>query len=210
MTESARQALSILRDTSQFQWYVVTFLLVVIYIYHAEARKKNWNVIFAGLALWGCDWFNEICNSLIFHFTEYAPLWGTPGKTAYLILIGLNIEITFMFLIMGVACSIILPEDKKTKIIGIPNRLFFAIFFATLSVFIEIILNHVGALTWDYSWWRATSPWLIWVFGYFYFFVVSYWVHDMKSVKNQAITVGCILGLDLICIVLFGPILKWI
>ena len=103
MTESAAQALSILRDPSLFQWYLIPFLLILIYIYHNEARHKNWNSIFAGLALWGCDWFNEIWNALVFHFTQYAPVWGAPGKTAYLILIGLNIEITMMFLIMGVA-----------------------------------------------------------------------------------------------------------
>ncbi len=133
MTESSAQALSILRDPSQFQWYIIPFLLVVIYVYHNEVRLKNWNAVFAGLALWGCDWFNEIWNALVFHFTQYAPVWGAPGKTAYLILIGLNIEISLMFLLMGVACSIILPEDRKLKILGMPNRLFYA-----------IILHHAG------------------------------------------------------------------
>jgi hypothetical protein len=30
---------------------------------------------------------------VILHFTQYAPAWGAPGQTAYLILIGLNIEL---------------------------------------------------------------------------------------------------------------------
>jgi hypothetical protein len=210
MTESSAQALSILRDPSQFQWYLVPFLLVIIYIYHNEARNKNWNAIFAGLALWGCDWFNEIWNALVFHFTQYAPVWGAPGKTAYLILIGLNIEICMMFLLMGVACSIILPPDRNLKILGVPNRWFFITLFTTLSVIVEIVLNAMGALTWDYPWWSVGAPWFIWVAGYFYFFLVSYWVYDMKTIRAKALTVGSILGFDLACLILFMGILKWI
>lgn len=210
MTESSAQALSILRDPSQFQWYIIPFLLVVIYVYHNEVRLKNWNAVFAGLALWGCDWFNEIWNALVFHFTQYAPVWGAPGKTAYLILIGLNIEISLMFLLMGVACSIILPEDRKLKILGMPNRLFYAITFTTLAVIVEILLNAIGALTWDYSWWSAKSPLLIWLIGYFYFFAVAYLVYDMKTIRSKVITVGAIFSLDVVCLVVFIGVLHWI
>lgn len=210
MTESSAQALSILRDPSNFQWYIIPLLLVVIYVYHNEVRLKNWNAVFAGLALWGCDWFNEIWNALVFHFTQYAPVWGAPGKTAYLILVGLNIEISLMFLLMGVACSIILPEDRKLRILGIPNRLFFAVAFTTMAVIVEMILNGMGALTWEYSWWSIKSPWLIWLIGYFYFFAVAYLVYDMKTIRAKAITVGAIFALDISCLVIFMGVLHWI
>jgi hypothetical protein len=210
MTDSALRSLSILRDPAQFQWYVVPLLLVVLYIYHNEARGKNWRVLFAGLALWGCDWFNEILNGLVFHFTGYAPVWGAPGKTAFLILIGLNIEICLMFLMMGIVSTIILPADRTLKIGGLPNRWFFALLFTTLAVIVEIVLNALGALTWDYPWWTAKAPWLIWTVGYFYFFAVAYWVHDMNTVRAQALTVGAILGFDLACLIVFLGILKWI
>lgn len=210
MTESSARALSILRDPSHFEWYLVPLLLVIFYIYHNEVRNRNWSVIFAGLALWGCDWFNEIWNGLVFHFTGYAPVWGAPGKTAFLILIGLNIEICMMFLMMGVVCTIVLPADRTLKIGGLPNRWFFAIFFTTLAVIVEIVLNALGALTWEYAWWGAGAPWLIWIVGYFYFFVVAYWVHDMKTVRAQALAVGAILGVDLALLVLFMGVLKWI
>ncbi|MGL4368288.1 MAG: hypothetical protein ACRCUT_01225, partial [Spirochaetota bacterium] len=74
MTASASQALSILRDTGQFQWYVVTLLLTVICFYTAEVRQKNYSAVLAGLALWGMDFFNELWNALVFHFTQYAPV----------------------------------------------------------------------------------------------------------------------------------------
>lgn len=209
-TEAAQQALSILRDPSQFKWYVIPLLLVVIYIYNVEIGKKNWNLFFAGLALWGMDWFNEIWNALVFHFTQYAPVWGAPGDTAYLILIGLNIEITMMFAIMGIAAAYALPEDKHLKILGLPNRWVFAIGYSILAVIIEIFLNLAGALTWEYPWWSIKAPWLIFLIGYLPFFVVAFWVHDMESVKKKAITTGSILGFDAACLIVFGAILGWI
>ena len=209
-TESAAQALSILRDASRFQWYVLPLFAIVVYVYAVEVERHNWSLVFAGLAFWGMDWFNEIWNGLVFHFTQYAPVWGTPGPTAYLILIGLNIEITFMFAIGGVAFAKMLPADKKLKILGLPNRLFFAIANAIFCVLIECVLNLIGALTWDYPWWNIGAPWLIFVFGYLTFFLVSFWVFDMESVKKQAITVGAILGVDVVSLILFAGILHWI
>lgn len=209
-TESAAQALKILRDGSLFQWYVIPLFALVVYVYASEIEKKNWSLVFAGLTYWGLDWFNEIWNGLVFHFTQYAPVWGTPGKSAFVILIGLNIEICFMFAIAGIVFAKMLPADKKLKIFGIPNRLFFAIAGSIFTVFVEVLLNAVGALTWEYSWWNASAPWLIFLFGYFYFFVVSFWVYDMTSIKKQAMTVSIIFGFDIFCLILFGAILKWI
>lgn len=208
-SESAQQALSHLRDPSDFQWYVIPLLLIVLYIYHDQIGRKNYSVVLAGLALWGMDWFNEIWNSLVFHFSGYAPVWAAPGKTAYLILIGLNIEISFMFAIMGVATTVMLPS-KETKIAGLPNRWFFAIFFSVLAVCVEYLLNAVGALTWDYPWWNRSAPWLIFLLGYLPFFVVAYWVHDMKCIKRQAAATGAIVAFDGLCLIVFGPVLGWI
>lgn len=210
MAESARQAQMILRDPSHFQWYVVPMLLIVLYIYSVEVERQNWSVLFGGLALWGMDWFNEIWNAIYFHFNKFAPVWGTPGATAYNILIGLNIEITFMFAVMGVFACKMLPKDKNLKILGIQNRLFFALLNSFLAVLIEVALNLAGALTWEHSWWNIRVPWLIFLIGYLPFFLVCFWVHDMKSVRNKAIAVGSILGFDALCLIIFGAILGWI
>ena len=77
-SESAQRALAILRDGSQFQWYVITLFAVAVYVYTVEVEKRNWNVLFGGLAFWGMDWFNETWNGLVFHFTGYAPV--RPAK----------------------------------------------------------------------------------------------------------------------------------
>jgi hypothetical protein len=209
-TESAAQALAILRDGSLFQWYVITLFALVVYVYANEVERRNWNLVFAGLAFWGMDWFNEIWNSLVFHFTQYAPVWGAPGKTAYLILIGLNIEICFMFAVAGITFAKMLPADRKARILGLPNRLFLALAGSAFCVLVEILLNAVGALTWDYPWWNAGAPWLIFLFGYLTFFLVSFWVYDMASRRKQLTVLALIYGVDLLALLIFGVGLRWI
>jgi hypothetical protein len=210
MTDFAKQALEILRDGSQFQWYVIPLLAIVVYIYVTEVEKRNWNLVFAGLAFWGMDWINEVINSIFFHLNGRAPFWGAPGDTAYLILIGLNIEIMFMFAFAGIAWSKMLLPDKRTKILGIPNRWFVAVSGSIFCVFIEVLLNAVDALTWDWSWWDANTPWLIFLFGYLTFFVVAFWVHDMDTVKKKITTVGAVWGIALALVLIFGVGLNWI
>jgi hypothetical protein len=211
MAESAKLALGILRDSSYFKWYIIPFIMIVIYVISVEIERRNWNVLFGGLAFWGMDWFNEIWNSLVFHFTNYAPVWGAPSSsTCYLILIGLNIEITLMFLIAGIAVAKMLPKDKNMKIIGIPNRWFFAVFNSILFVIVEIILNSIGVLSWEYSWWQAGFPFILFLIGYMPFFIACYWVHDMDSIKKKLIAIGTIFGVDVSALVIFGVILHWI
>ena len=210
MTPFAQQALEILRDGSQFQWYVIPLFAIVVYIYVNEIVKRNWNLVFAGLAFWGMDWINEIVNSIFFYLNGRAPFWGAPGETAYLILIGLNIEIMFMFSFAGIAWSKMLLPDKKTRILGIPNRWFIAIAGSVFCVFIEVLLNAVNALTWDWPWWDANTPWLIFVFGYLHFFIIAFWVHDMGTIKRKAITTGIIWAIAVVLVLVFGLGFGWL
>jgi len=209
-TDSALEAVNNLRQGSLFQWYVIPLLALVAYVYAVEVEKRNWSAVFAGLAFWGMDWFNEIWNALVFHFTGFAPVWGAPAKTAYLILVGLNIEICFMFAIAGIVFAKQLPRDPAARILGVPNRLFVAIGGSVFCVLVECWLNAVGALTWDYAWWNLRAPWLIFLVGYLPFFLVSFWVYDMTSVRKQAAAVGVIGAVDVVCLAIFGGVLGWI
>jgi len=211
MSEAAQSALAILRDPAQFKWYVIPLLALIFYVYTVEVEKKNWSLVLAGLAFWGMDWFNEIWNSLVFHFTGFAPVWGAPGgNTAFLLLIGLNIEICFMFAISGIIWTKMLLPDKKAKILGIPNRAFFAVAGSIFCVVVECILNAAGALTWDYPWWSRTAPWLIFLIGYLTFFIAAFWVYDMKTMKSKLIAVGTIWGVVIVSLIIFIPVLGWI
>jgi hypothetical protein len=111
---------------------------------------------------------------------------------------------------MGIVMCKMLPSDKNLKILGIPNRLVFAVIGAILAVGIECLLNWVGALTWEYNWWNLGAPWLIWLIGYLPFFLVSYWVFDMKTIKSKLLTVGIIGAVDIISIIVFMCFLNWI
>jgi hypothetical protein len=75
---------------------------------------------------------------------------------------------------------------------------------------VVVDLPSSGALTWDYSWWNVRSPIPIFVFGYLTFFLVSYWVHDMRSVRSKVATVAVIFGVDIVAAILFGGMLGWI
>ncbi len=198
-----------LRDGTNFGWWAITLLLVVIYVYAVEAEKKNWPGIMAGIAFWGLDMFNEIWNALVWHFTG-TPLWGEPNNTAYLILIGLNIETTFMFAIMGIVSTKLIPKDKNAKIFGkLPNRLVIAVVMAVACVFIEILLNIAGALVWAYPFWNLACPWLIILIGYFPFWFIAFIVYDARSMKTRVVILATILLVDLALVLVFMPI-GWI
>jgi hypothetical protein len=210
MTESALASLAILRKPQlTMHWYVIPLLVIVQYIYFHELREKHFNVVLGGIALWGMDWFNEIWNSVVLHATNYAPVWGAPrGDTALQILVGYNIEISFMFLLAGIIACMGLPADPKAKILGINNRVFLTGCYALTGVVVEIFLNYAGVLSWEYPWWSARAPWLVWLVGYVPFFAAAFIVHDMKSRKNQLKALGCIYGVDIAALVVFG-IMGW-
>ena len=195
-TQPSLDALSILRVWADpFKWYLIPLFAFVIYMYAVEIEKKNWNRVFAGLAFWGMDWFNEIWNALILHFTEYQAFWTCSGETGFLLLVGLNIEISMMFAMAGIAFTKMLPEDKHYKFdltplripLKIPNRWVFAIGNSVFCVFVEVILNQADALLWTYDFWKASLLGVIpiIIFGYLHFMVVSFWVYDMEKRRNQ-------------------------
>ncbi|GAB1432261.1 hypothetical protein MASR2M29_08860 [Spirochaetota bacterium] len=210
MSEYSKSAMAILRNPQlTMKWYVVPLFLVVLYVYFKEISEKRYNIVLGGFALWGMDLFNEIWNSIVFHASGFAPVWGTPagvGGTALLLLIGYNIEISLMFAIMGVAVCHGLPKDKKMKILGINNRVFMVIVLTSLAVIVESFLNYCNLLTWEYSWWSIKAPWLVWLIGYAPFFVMAFIVHDMEKMKNKFITLGVIFGVDIALLLVFGLI----
>ena len=210
MTEASQVALENLRDPSHLQWYIVALIALAIYVYAVEVERGNWNLVFAGLAFWGMDWLNEIANGLVLHFSQHSALWTAPGKTAYLILVGLNVEICFMFAIGGIAMTKMLPKDPKMKILGLNNRLFFGLANSIFCVLIEILLNQADMLVWEYSFWSFPHVWLIIPFGYLHFYLVAFWVHDMKEIRSKVITVGVIYAIAAVSVLLFGVALGWI
>lgn len=212
MSDYSKSALEILRNPQlTMKWYLVPLFLILFFTVAVQVKKKNWNVLLGGAALWLTDLFNEIWNSIVFHATGFAPVWGTPsipgvGETALLLLIGYNVEISIMFAFMGMAVCLLLPEDPHKKILGINNRVFFAILNSILAVCVECFLNYCGILTWEYPWWSRQNPYLIFLIGYLPFFVMAYWVFDLPTMKKKLTVVGSLLGLDVVLLIIFGCI----
>ena len=197
ITDAAREALEILRDGSTFQWSTVTLLGLVTYVYAVEVERRRWDIVLAGLAFWLMDWVNELVNSAVFHASDRAPLWAVTGDTSYLILIGLNIEISLLFLIAGIVFVKQLPPDRRLRILGVPNRLFLAFVFACVCVLIEVFLESTGYFTWEYWWWNTPFVPLIVVFGYMTFFGIAAWVYDMGDDRRRQLrVVGTLAAID--------------
>lgn len=214
-TEASQRALEGLRDLSTLKWYAVPLLLVVFYIYTKEIKESratgNWDPILAGLVLFGCDFFNETWNGWVFHLSGRSAVWTTPGDTALRVFVGWNIEIIFAFVLFGVAYYHMLLPDKGTRILGLPNRWFFAVLAAALAVLIEVALNIGGHLVWEYPWWFRSwgGIWIIFLLGYLYWFVAVNIMLEMKTTKGKLIFVGAIYAVPVCMNVLALGILGW-
>jgi len=210
VTDFTREAQHLLRDSSQFKWYTVTLIAFVLYVYSNEVERRRWDIVLAGIALWLVDWFNEVVNALVLHFSDRAALWTVTGDTSYLILIGLTIEISFMFAVAGVVFVKTLPPDAGMRILGVPNRLALALLFSCLCVFVEILLHATGYFHWEYWWWNVPFVPLIVIFGYLTFFLMAAYVFDLPDTRRQVTAVGALATLVGAMILVFGPILEWI
>ena len=210
VTDFTLRAQHLLRDDRHFKWYVVTLLVLVLYVYSVEVERRRWDVILAGLAFWLADWINEIANALVLHFTHRAAVWTVTGDTAYLILIGLTIEISLMFAISGVIFVKTLPPDPRTRILGMPNRLAIGLLLSCLAVLVEVLLHAAGVFHWEYWWWNLPFVLPIVLVGYLWFFQVTAYVYDMKDTRRQVRFVGGMAAVVAAALLLFGPVLDWI
>lgn len=203
--EVTQQALSILRSGAPFQWYIITLLALVVYVYASEIKQKNWNGIAAGLALYAVHWFYEIFNALIQHFSGHA-LWTVPTGTAFLLLIGVGVELSLMFSIAGLIMSKLLPSDPHMKIMGINNRIVFAVANAAFFSIFEIFLVMTPAFVWIYPWWGAFP---VFVTTYIPFFLAAFLCYDWKPGRQRAF-IGTLFAIDASMLVVFAGFLGWI
>ena len=204
------EAEHVLRAPGLFHWSTVTLLALVVYVYTVEIERRNWDAVLAGLAFWLMDWVNELINALVLHFDGHAALWTVTGTSSYVILIGLNVEISLFFAINGVIFSKLLPPDPRTRILGVPNRWALALALSLVSVGVELLLHADGVFHWYYWWWNVATFPVIVVLGYLTFYVVAFTVHDMPRRRTQLLTVGLLAVLDLVAGLVFGPLLGWL
>ena len=205
VTDATRQAQRILRDGSHFEWSTVALLGFALYVYAVEVERRRWDIVLAGLAFWLADWLNEIANSVVLHAGDRAALWTVTGQTSYLILIGLTVEISLLFLVAGVVFVKQLPADRRLRILGVPNRLALVFAFSCMCVLVEVFLHGIGKLHWEYWWWNVPFVPLIVVFGYMTFFGIAAWVYDMgRDHRRQLRVVATLAAVDAAGLLVFG------
>lgn len=102
-----------LQQPSGLKWYIVPLFVIWLYLIVKEIKQKHYSVVFGAAAFWLWDVFNETWNSMVYATTGQ-PVWGTTaaGGSALQILIGYNIEISFMFFILGMlTCNLLKTTD---------------------------------------------------------------------------------------------------
>ena len=203
--ESTAESLGILRSVENAHWFIVPIFIIVLYIYFNEISKKNWKGVAAGLSLYMVHWFYEIMNGLIQHFTGHA-LWTISTGTSLLFLVGVGIELSVMFAVVGLIFSKLLPEDKIKKILGINNRIFVAIASAAFFGFSEILVVNTPMFTWVYPWWGSVT---VFITVYIPFFLAAMLCHDWKP-KIQIASIGSLAFVNAVMMIVFAGILKWI
>lgn len=174
------------RNTDHFNWTFIFILAVVFYVYWSEMHKKHYEVVFAGLALYGVHWLYEIMNAIIAKASGY-PLWAVSDESStFILLIGVSWELSMMFSIAGIISFKMLPEDRTKryfavdgKFKGIDCKLVGAISMALLFALFESFLAATSnnSFIWVYQWWGVIP---VFFTTYIPFFLASNYVPDMK------------------------------
>jgi hypothetical protein len=209
-TDFTLRAERLVRDPHLFKWYAIALLALVVYAYANEVERGRYDIIAAGLALWFADWFNEIVNALVLQATDRAPLWATTGPTAYQFLVGLNVEISFMFALAGIVYAKVLPADRSVRILGMPNRLAVALGLSIVSVAVELFLHAAGVFHWEYWWWNTPFVLLIVIFGYLWFYLYAAWVYDAPTPRKRWTRLGGLAAIDVAMALVFGVGFGWL
>ncbi|MDY5630407.1 MAG: hypothetical protein SPF28_04195 [Eubacteriales bacterium] len=225
------------------KWYIVPLFVIWLFLIVNEIRQKRFSVVFGAAAFWLWDVFNETWNAMVYATTGQ-PVWGTTaaGGSALQILVGYNIEISFMFFILGMlTCKLLkttegyegqgffdanknwlddpnnmyykankkkselTPEEYKTKVKAILNRISVIVFGSIAAVIIEILLNKCNVLTWEKPWWQPNFPFILFLIGYVPFYVAAVVIHDLPR-KWQLIGLGAILFVVVLLLIISGSL----
>ena len=179
------------RSTENFNWTFIFILAVVFYVYWSEMHKKNYDMVIAGLALYGVHWLYEIGNAIIAHFAGY-PLWSVSNEsTTFILLIGVCWELSMMFSLAGIISLKMLPEDRTTRYFAkdgkkgidckLAGAISMALLFALFESFLAATSNH--SFIWVYKWWGVLP---VFITTYIPFFLASNYVPDMEPAKRKS------------------------
>ena len=189
LSKSLVKAIAV-RSTENFNWTFIFILAVVFYVYWSELHKKNYEAVFAGLALYGVHWLYEICNAIIARIFGY-PLWAVSNQsTTFILLIGVCWELSMMFSLAGIISFKMMPQDRTKRYFAKNGRkgvscklvvaLEMALLFALFESFLAGTSNH--SFIWVYKWWGVLP---VFITTYVPFFLASNYVPDMEPTARK-------------------------
>ena len=202
------------RSTENFNWTFIFILAVVFYVYWTEIHKKNYEIVRAGLALYGVHWLYEIMNAVVAKAFGY-PLWSVSNdSTTFILLIGVCWELSMMFSLAGMISFKMLPQDRSKRYFAgklgkngvsckMVGALEMALLFALFESFLAGTSNH--SFIWVYRWWGVIP---VFITTYVPFFLASNYVPDMAPKKRDSflITVWSLVFVLLIVLIPAGVI----
>lgn len=197
------------RSTENFNWTFIFILAVVFYVYWTEIKNKNYQAVYAGLALYGVHWLYEIVNAVIGRVFGY-PLWSVSNaSTTFILLIGVCWELSMMFALAGIISFKMLPDDRSKRYFtkggkkGLSCKLVGAVEMAVLFALFESFLAGTsnGSFLWVYKWWGVLP---VFITTYVPFFLASNYVPDMEPKKRRRFLIG-LWGLVAVLLVILIP-----
>jgi len=116
-----------------------------------------------------------------------------------------------MFAIAGIIYYHTLPDKREVRILGIPNRWFWAIVYSVFCVFVECLLNIGGHLVWEYPFWKLSfgGVWLIFLLGYFPFFSAAILVIARRTNRSKVRAIGLIYSVPILMNLIGKGIFHW-
>ncbi len=201
-TGAADHAREAVRSVANFNWTFIAIFAFVVYVYATELQRKNYRAIAAGLALYMVHWFYEIMNAVICAATGYALWTVSPESTSFILLVGVSWELSMMFAVAGLIMSKLLPEDPKKKILGVNNRILFAVGNAAFFSVVEIFLASTPAFIWVYPWWGAIP---VFITTYIPFFLAAFLIPDRKP-RTQKIFIGGLAAVNVLLLAILIPL----
>ena len=191
----------VVRSTENFNWTFIFILAVVFYVYWSEIHKKNYEAVFAGLALYAVHWLYEIMNAIIAKASGY-PLWAVSNdSTTFILLIGVSWELSMMFSLAGIISWKMMPKEKEKRTLA--RKLIttgsMALLFALFESFLAGTTNW--SFIWVYKWWGVIP---VLFTTYIPFFLASNFINDFKPKVRNIILISA-WGLVALLLVILIP-----
>jgi hypothetical protein len=131
-------------------------------------------------------------------------------------MVGWNIEIMFMFLLAGIIYHKTLSEEDelpqwRRPLWRRPEAWLWAVGYSAFCVFVEVLLNKGGLLIWEYPFWNRSlgGIWLIFLIGYFHFFVAIILVLSLGTLRRRLAAVAGIWAVAIVMNVIGMGVLGW-